>query len=109
MQLGSLSGVTGDLRPYVGCTVLMSGESKLAVRFAHRSLQFFTYDRRRGVSYVGHNRVIMSYGSFVTLKTHSQLAMETSPWSYGTEQMFAVVKCTVHLVLINMRWLGRWR
>ena len=86
MQLGSLAGVTGNLRPYDGCTVLMSGESKLSVRFAHRSLQFFTSDRKRGVSYVGHNRVIMSDGSFVILKAHSQLAMETFPWSYGAEQ-----------------------
>lgn len=66
-------------------------------------MQFFTYDRKRGVSYVGHNRVIVSDGSCVILKAHSQLAMETFPWSYGAEQMSTVAKCTVHLVLINMR------
>ena len=104
MQLGAIVCVSGDLRPYDACVVLLSGETKMGTRFAHRSVQFLTFDRERGISFVGHVRVLNSDGSWVIVKAHSELAQEQYPWSYGGADSTPVAgKCTVHLVLINMR------
>ena len=75
----------------------------MGARFGHRSLQFLTFDREHGISFVGHVRVLNSDGAWVIVKAHSELAQEQYPWSYGADGTPVVSKCTVHLVLINMR------